>query len=147
MRNSLRHIIDNCECRHVSIWREATDELDAILRVLDEALRRVEALEAVEKAARTLGDFLWNEKETFEPPRELREQGYVALETSKDYDREEQLVEALRAALAADQGSGEPFPYEGYDRLPPADQGSEKPRVRKTVIGLPPEVADQGSEE
>jgi hypothetical protein len=59
-----------------------------------------EALVEIAKQARDIHDFLENEKETHEPPRELLNQGYVALERSADYEKDEELNTALGAALA-----------------------------------------------
>lgn len=57
-------------------------------------------LDAVEKLD-SLTDFLDNVKQTSEPPRELLDLGYAAVETSADYEREEELTLAALAALAA----------------------------------------------
>jgi hypothetical protein len=66
---------------------------------LDVLVGRLEQVEKIVDAARRLHHFLEEEKETFEPPRELLDQGYVALETSADYEREEELAMELGEAL------------------------------------------------
>ena len=67
----------------------------------DKERAEFEALVEIAKAARELSDFLENIKETHEPSRDDLDNGYVALESSADYEREEELAEALRAALSA----------------------------------------------
>jgi chromosome segregation ATPase len=66
-----------------------------------EAEARLRQAEQVIEAAQALSHFLEHEKVTAEPPRELLDQHYVALETSADYEREEELGIALGDALAA----------------------------------------------
>jgi hypothetical protein len=57
-------------------------------------------------AANTIHHFLWEEKETYDPGEDLRNQGFAAVEQNKDYDREEELTLRLGAMLdALDGGS------------------------------------------
>jgi hypothetical protein len=81
-------------------WEIEGVQATAILRHHYESL--FEQLETLRAAAGEMIDFLWHEKETFEPPSDLLDKGYAALETSKDYDREEQLADKLGAALGRD---------------------------------------------
>jgi hypothetical protein len=74
----------------------------------DVLVGRLEHAERIVDAARRLHHFLEEEKETFEPPRELLDQGYVALETSADYEREEELAMALGEALGVPPPEGSP---------------------------------------
>jgi hypothetical protein len=76
-------------------------DLVTALDLLGKAEARVAELEAVEEAGRLLYEFLENERETFEPPSALQDQGYAALETAADYDKLENLSLALGDALAA----------------------------------------------
>lgn len=70
------------------------------------------ALVRVVRAAQALHHFLWNERETFEPPSELLDQGYVAVETMEDYDKLEKLEVALGEALAPFAAAAAPPPEE-----------------------------------
>jgi ketosteroid isomerase-like protein len=70
-------------------------------KAVDALLAENQQLRDALEAAQQLWDFLENEKATYEPPRELLDQGIVACETAEDYDKEERLSEALGAALAA----------------------------------------------
>ncbi len=77
-------------------WREVLVLTHEIARLRSLLLRA----EGIEREARNLYEFLWSEKEIGEPPVALLDAGYVALETSADYEREESLAEALGDALA-----------------------------------------------
>ena len=63
------------------------------------AERAMGELIGIAEAADNLYEFLWNTKETFDPGGDLREQGFVAVETSEDYEKEEGLALALGKAL------------------------------------------------
>ena len=65
------------------------------------------AVEQLVEAARTLSHFLEHEKETREPPKELLDLGYAALETFSDYEAEEKHSDALLAALARFEGDSQ----------------------------------------
>lgn len=61
------------------------------------------SLTDVVSAADDLFEFLWNEKETNEPPPDLCDAGYAALESVEDYDKEERLTLALGRALGKEK--------------------------------------------
>jgi hypothetical protein len=75
------------------------DQEDKTDAALAQARTLAETLKPVIDAARTLHHFLWEEKQTTAPPDELRSVYCFACESSADYEREEQLTEALGAAL------------------------------------------------
>lgn len=71
------------------------------------------------QAARALHDFLENERETKEPPADLLDMGYVAVETAADYDRLEVLGLAFGAARdATDRATSNLAPTTSKDLEP-----------------------------
>ena len=90
--------------------------------------RLAEATEAL-RHGRALHHFLWEEKETREPPRELLDAGYGALESSADYEREEELVVAFGDALSRVEAlRAEPTPYVPCEhRHPEGDEVRAEP--------------------
>jgi hypothetical protein len=92
----IRRKLDD-EAPHGGVWDDRTVRF--LVGEVDVLVGRLEQVEKIVDAARRLHHFLEEEKETFEPPRELLDQGYVALETSADYEREEELAMELGEAL------------------------------------------------
>ena len=76
------------------------DRVDESLAALDSLAALARSAAEMADAAHALWHFLEHEKEVREPPRELLDLGYAALETHADYEREEELTDALGAALA-----------------------------------------------
>jgi hypothetical protein len=54
------HIVHNCECRHASTWREAVDELDALVAERDALRKALERIATRDTKAKDVVGRAWD---------------------------------------------------------------------------------------
>ena len=94
-----KHIVDNCECRHSSTWREARDEITAAEAALHDAREHKRLLHTLLQAA-------WDELEAAEEHHRWHHE-----QEGRDVEPREERLELLLALGEAldDDAAPEPF--------------------------------------